>query len=155
MSQTTRPQADVIDPKTLIPPDLYGRLVARIVGEHDLPPEQAERIMSQALAFLAACAFNPSLSLAPSRAVDIGWHTFLLYTREYAAFCEQVAGRFLHHVPDDERELGHDSADAVQRLGVTVEAMRASDLPVEADLWLADGKCSQCYAGCASDPRKA
>lgn len=31
--------------------------------------------------------------------VDRLWHTFITFTREYAAFCEQVAGRFIHHVP--------------------------------------------------------
>ncbi|MFG3440009.1 glycine-rich domain-containing protein [Nonomuraea sp. NPDC047897] len=144
-------EADVIDPRELVTPDLYGRLVARIVAEHCMPEQLADRIMSQALAFLAVCAFNPGSSLAPSRAVDIGWHTFLLDSREYAAFCENVAGVFLHHLPDDAGP--GDSAEAAERLGVTIDAMRAAGLPVDAELWLANGKCSQCYAGCTSDPR--
>ena len=34
--------------------------------------------------------------------VDKAWHAFLLHTREYAEFCHQIAGRFIHHVPTDE-----------------------------------------------------
>ncbi|MEV6906663.1 hypothetical protein [Amycolatopsis sp. NPDC051071] len=53
----------------------------------------------QALAFLAACARNTGTRLAPSDPVGIGWHTFVLHTRDYADFCARIAGRFLHHVP--------------------------------------------------------
>ncbi len=35
----------------------------------------------------------------PSQAVDDLWHAFILYTRDYEAFCEQSFGRFLHHTP--------------------------------------------------------
>jgi hypothetical protein len=33
------------------------------------------------------------------RDVDEIWHTFLLFTREYAAFCQAAFGSFIHHVP--------------------------------------------------------
>ena len=38
-------------------------------------------------------------------AVDELWHTFVIFTREYAAFCDAVAGRFLHHVPEVEGQM--------------------------------------------------
>jgi hypothetical protein len=31
--------------------------------------------------------------------VDELWHTWMLYSRSYVQFCEQVAGRYLHHQP--------------------------------------------------------
>lgn len=55
--------------------------------------------MEQTLAFLAATANQADKPLSPSQPVDIGWHAFILYTREYAEFCQRVAGRFIHHVP--------------------------------------------------------
>lgn len=58
--------------------------------------------MDQALAFLKACADNRGVPLSPGWHVDVGWHAFLLHTREYAEFCHQIAGRFIHHVPTDE-----------------------------------------------------
>jgi hypothetical protein len=35
----------------------------------------------------------------PSVAADALWHHFILYTREYDAFCRQAFGQFLHHRP--------------------------------------------------------
>jgi hypothetical protein len=34
-----------------------------------------------------------------ARAIDLMWHTFLIYTRDYADFCERYFGFFLHHQP--------------------------------------------------------
>ncbi len=35
----------------------------------------------------------------PSRVVDDLWHEFILYTRDYQAFCNLAFGDFLHHTP--------------------------------------------------------
>lgn len=31
--------------------------------------------------------------------VDAMWHTFLLFTKDYAEFCQNYFGRFIHHQP--------------------------------------------------------
>ena len=49
--------------------------------------------------YLLLCAANPSANYGMKGPVDNLWHTFLLFTIDYAAFCESVAGRFIHHVP--------------------------------------------------------
>lgn len=35
----------------------------------------------------------------PSQVVDDLWHDFILFTRNYEAFCDRAFGRFLHHTP--------------------------------------------------------
>jgi len=35
----------------------------------------------------------------PSQAVDDLWHEFILYTKNYDAFCRRAFGQFLHHSP--------------------------------------------------------
>ena len=35
----------------------------------------------------------------PSQVTDDLWHEFILYTRNYQAFCQQAFGRFMHHTP--------------------------------------------------------
>jgi len=35
--------------------------------------------------------------------VDDVWHAFILFTREYAAFCQDAFGTFIHHVPRTSR----------------------------------------------------
>jgi hypothetical protein len=32
--------------------------------------------------------------------VDEVWHAFILFTSDYAAFCDEVFGRFVHHAPN-------------------------------------------------------
>jgi hypothetical protein len=136
--------------ESLISSALFDRLVARIVRDAGVDRELAGRIIRQALAFLVACARNPGTPLAPSRRVDAGWHAFILHTREYADFCERVAGHFIHHAPDDETE--GDRAGAAARTGETVTVLRRTGLPVDEDLWSADrascsSRCQNCCSG--------
>lgn len=35
----------------------------------------------------------------PSQVVDVAWHEFILFTRQYQDFCRKGLGRFLHHTP--------------------------------------------------------
>jgi len=35
----------------------------------------------------------------PSQVVDVAWHEFILFTRQYEHFCNKALGRFLHHTP--------------------------------------------------------
>ncbi|GII78109.1 hypothetical protein Sru01_30910 [Sphaerisporangium rufum] len=144
------PSPPRIEVRQLIPEALFHRLTSRIAREELVSTTEAERIMTQALAFLQACALNPGAGLVPSEKVDIGWHTFVLYTSEYATFCHRIAGRFIHHRPEDEPNPG--TSAPAERIGATVAALRAAGLPVDIELWTHRSACSQCYAGCADDP---
>lgn len=107
---------------------MFRRLRARISKENVVSLEYAGRIMDQALAFLAACA-RTSRPLAPSETVDIGWHTFILYTHEYAEFCERISGSFIHHVPNDSDETG--DVPLVDMMRRTTDAIRAAGFVVD------------------------
>ncbi|MFC4535417.1 glycine-rich domain-containing protein [Sphaerisporangium dianthi] len=152
MTALTDRSAITADPRTLIPPDLFSRLAESLARRENLTAGHAERIMEQALAFLLACGLNPGARLSPSPEIDKGWHTFLTYTREYAAFCSRVAGRFIHHTPDDAPDAESASRPETERIGRTIETMRAAGLPVDAELWIPSTACSQCHQGCYDDP---
>lgn len=100
--------------------------------------------MDQALSFLSACAQHPTLHLAPPFEVDWGWHMFMLHTKEYAEFCNRVAGRFMHHAPADGLE---DGGEAIQK---TAAIMKAAGLPVDEDMWSPRGTgCTNtCHMDC-------
>lgn len=136
------------NPRELIEPTLFGQLAATLARENLLSTALADRITVQTLAFLYACAKNSGKGLAPSRTVDLGWHVFILHTREYAEFCNRVAGRFIHHVPESGALDVHAPAVAS-----TIAAMHDLGLPVDDELWPVAGKCSQCHAGCTDSPR--
>ena len=144
---TARPT--LYDPETLVPAALFAKLAARVERDAKVDREHAERIMRQALAFLLACARNPETPLAPSREVDHGWHAFILHTREYAEFCDRVAGEFIHHAPEDPET---DRAETVARNEMTADVMRRSGLPVDEELWAAgqarcSANCERCCSG--------
>lgn len=136
--------------RTLVKPILFDKLATRITKDHpDLDQQTAERITEQALAFLATAA-TATTPIGPSALVDIGWHTFILHTRDYAQFCDRIAGRFIHHEPELPGEPG-------VPLAATVTAMRAGGYHVDTDLWPAgnadcDSRCHQCHAGCTDSP---
>jgi hypothetical protein len=139
--------------RNLVSEEVFAKLAKRIATEHHVDAAMAERCTDQGLAFLAACAASTE-PLSPSLAADLGWHAFILYTRDYAEFCEQVAGRFIHHVPHEETdERGKEDVQSV--LDRTAAAIRKAGFRVDRELWQADGggdKCSQCHNGCADDP---
>ena len=139
-----------------LPPLLTDRLVARIAAEHpELDAGVPARILDQTLAFLETCA-TATKPVGPSKLVDIGWHTFILYTHEYAEFCDRIAGRFIHHVPDG-APTG-DEWPTVPRadLAATAAVMRREGFRVDAELWsmTAEVDCTQCHAGCTDSPTR-
>lgn len=146
--------AEVLDYKHLIPEALWERLVGRVAEENELPVDQAELIVDGALGFLELCAAHPGHRFVPSRKVDLGWHAFLMYTREYREFCGRVAGRFIHHEPTDDGTKPR-VADANR----TIAFMKKRGIPFRAEVWLRQGSGScdpgppDCGEGdCSSDP---
>lgn len=59
------------------------------------------QLVAQALRqfFLAHLASRLQQVSMPSQVTDDLWHEFILYTRNYEAFCRQAFGRFMHHTP--------------------------------------------------------
>lgn len=128
-----------------VDPALWNRLVRRITKDAEFGTkigdagqqtaiDFAGRILNQTVGFLELIAHNPGVGFSPSRLVDIGWHNFILYTREYAQFCHRIAGRFIHHAPFDEVGVDYGTGHAVR----TVDALRAFGWPVDDLLWTSD-----------------
>jgi hypothetical protein len=133
----------IVDPplvsgRSLIEERLFEVLVGRIVTDHGLERDTAERVMDQALAFLAASGQGIGNTLSPSSLVDIGWHVFLLYTREYTDFCSRTTGRYIHHVPDDSPFAGPAEVQALtpaEARDRTITAIRKAGYAVDEPLW--------------------
>ncbi|MBG0854174.1 hypothetical protein I2W78_20605 [Streptomyces spinoverrucosus] len=139
------------DPITLVDPEVTDRLARRITTDHpDIDEATARRIVGQAAAFIAASGQQPGHSLAPSELVDFGWHTFILHTVDYAAFCRRVAGRFVHHVPTNEGDDTPGGAQATRER--TLAAITAAGYTVDKELWPDMADCTQCHSGCSDSP---
>ena len=138
-------------PRELIAPGLFDKLTLCVMANDGHDQDTAARIVEQALAFLVVCARYPDGHLSPSQTVDAGWHAFIIHTADYAEFCGRVAGRFIHHRPADPGAAPSEQ----HTVGVTIAAMRDAGLAVDPGLWVPKAQCSQCYQGCADDPKGA
>lgn len=51
----------------------------------------------------------------PSQVIDVAWHEFILFTKEYAYFCNKALGRFIHHTPAEAMKTQVDAQDGIKR----------------------------------------
>lgn len=51
----------------------------------------------------------------PSQVVDVAWHEFILFTSNYAEFCNKAFGRFLHHSPAETMQQTTIAQDGIKR----------------------------------------
>lgn len=84
--------------------------------------------------YYAIALLDPNNSHAVSDTVDPFWHTHLLFSQRYHAFCEDVVGVYMHHVP-----LDHDSANQVDNVDAlyayTRRTMSRLFSIVDGDFW--------------------
>ncbi len=81
--------------------ELPRGLFDRLRKQHpELTPKDCQ-LVAQGLRqfFLAHLKSGRRYVSMPSQVVDDLWHEFILYTRNYQAFCRQAFGRFMHHTP--------------------------------------------------------
>jgi hypothetical protein len=88
----------------------FSRII-RITEKHQiadgkaitLSPEEVTLGLKQYYGLIALSPVGTEYAI--SGALDPYWHTHVLDTQEYSAFCKRGPGRFIHHVPldDDDR----------------------------------------------------
>ncbi len=67
-----------------------------------LSDADVQSVMTALKVFFVICnARNKQMVSMPSQVVDVAWHEFILYTRQYKEFCDLGLGGFLHHTPAD------------------------------------------------------
>lgn len=76
----------------------HRELVARLRKKLKLDTAQATVLFTDVKMYLYLCATTRK-ALAPTPSIDAGWHEFLMYTRDYARFCADTLGAFVHHTP--------------------------------------------------------
>jgi len=74
-------------------------VVARISEDIKCSLEEAQCIFEDTKRFLYLCAKHRDSVMFPTPMIDVGWHAFILFTKEYAEFCEMYSGGFIHHWP--------------------------------------------------------
>lgn len=93
----------------------HPQVVRRFAKEYPNLAQDAELIFEDLMRFFWAGRLhekaknvdpsNPDLDFIyimdeEMKSIDQMWHIFLLYTKDYMAFCEEHFGEYLHHLPD-------------------------------------------------------
>jgi hypothetical protein len=73
-------------------------LVRRLQDKLALTEDAARELFADTKRFLLVCGTTPG-NWSPTEPIDEGWHNFILFTQDYAKFCQQNFGRFIHHNP--------------------------------------------------------
>lgn len=122
-------------------------VIRRFAKEHPAEAHRAEEIFADLMRFFWAGRMHeqdkknnprdPSLRFhyimdEEMKSIDQMWHVFLLYTKDYMAFCDDFFGEYLHHLPDlvDKMETDNDSfGDNLERfLSYTYDRLGADVL---------------------------
>src|SRR5581483_6206582 len=101
-----RPEIENFIRQYTFPSGLRSKLTAHLPGVTEQRIEDVLLGLKEYFAlYLDAEGFKLGM---PSKAVDAAWHEFILYTRDYTAFCERAFGFYLHHIPDDPQSPSYD-----------------------------------------------
>ncbi len=100
-----RPLADVLKYRN-------SAVIEKFREAYALPRRDAEALFTEMKRWLWLNARANSLPGSPDvyvfaemTAIDEMWHTFVLFTKDYQAFCYRYFGHFVHHVPNIDRRF--------------------------------------------------
>ncbi|MER8067217.1 hypothetical protein ABTZ59_02730 [Streptomyces sp. NPDC094034] len=134
----------------LVSDQFFARLSKRVMTNNVIAPELADRITEQALAYLATAAQKPkdAPTLYMSPMVDLGWHAFMEYTKQYDEFFVSHGWPKVHHRPCDGYG-GEVYPPAETVLPLTVQAIERAGYNPDPELW--DANRVDCGDTCGDD----
>lgn len=74
-------------------------VIDRVVKEEGWSYGKTRYVYTEMLKYLWLCMQPGNGGISPAPEVDIVWHNFILYTKDYTEFCNEYAGEFIHHSP--------------------------------------------------------
>jgi len=92
-------------------------IIKRVKAQHDyLSDKDMKKVVEATRDYFYICNQAKGKMVAmPSEIVDVFWHEFLLFTREYQAFCKKGIGRFLHHTPTEAMKSPTSAQEGIKR----------------------------------------
>lgn len=77
----------------------FAQVKEKLLLEGEIPPDAIDEAISEFRKYLLLVALGHKSVAMVSREVDTVWHTFILFTKDYAQFSKEAFGFFLHHQP--------------------------------------------------------
>ena len=96
-------------------------IIERIKSKGILAEDLTDQAITEFRKYMALVALGHEELGMHSSEVDEIWHNFILFTREYAEFCERVCGHMIHHRPNTSRrpQLPPTSVDSFKKAYTT------------------------------------
>jgi hypothetical protein len=76
----------------------FDPLVHRMVDKYQWAEDEARSVFEDTKRYLYLARMTGKPLIPPAK-VDEMWHNFILFTADYASFCERRLGKFIHHRP--------------------------------------------------------
>jgi hypothetical protein len=120
-------------------------IVARFQKDFKLSRVKAEELFDDVKRFLWLSSLMDE-PIAPPPVVDDGWHTFIIFTRDYMDFCAKYFGGYRHHRPN-RPEDALDGGKTIRATSIAVkkffggfEKLSKNWAPLQWDI----AKCAKC-----------
>lgn len=121
-------------------------IAARYQQMYDVPHHEVLRHERELKRYLVLRSRSSADAFPTPRVVDQLWHVFLLYTRDYMAFCDILGGGFIHHVPTETSPAIEQVTERYRQMLEEYEELFRESPP--SDLWPALGAASTGLADC-------
>ena len=109
-------------------------IVAHYADSYSLSLDTARTHERELKRYLALRALDPDGVYGMAGVVDKLWHAFILFTKDYARFCREAVGSFVHHVPRTKRE-GVDSSPYDAYARTLAAYQRVFGEPAPREIW--------------------
>lgn len=124
----------------------FSQVQEKLLKSGALAPTVIEEAIKEFRKYLTLVVLGYKNVGMNSREVDEVWHTFILFSRDYMVFCNEVFGHYLHHQPSiPSQPLG---AEPRERF---LEAYRL-EFGEPPAIWMAGPTDGCCGEDCSPDP---
>jgi len=79
-------------------------IISRFLDMFDVTEDEAKDLFTETRKFLFICQLKGVFIPDDLLIIDEMWHNFVLFTKDYQAFCDTHFGRYFHHLPASKKE---------------------------------------------------
>lgn len=129
-------------------------LIARFRKDLGVDENEASELFSDMKRFLWLTSLYDE-PIAPPPKIDSAWHTFIIFTEDYASFCTKYFGYFLHHrprAPDDPSDGGVIMHRTIGAIEAHLRGFQSLSGNWSFPHLKEDGSCSSDSVSCAPTP---
>lgn len=99
----------------------HPQVIRKLQDKEGLAEEEAKNLFQDTLRFLYLCGTGNG-GHVPTARIDLAWHYFVLFTKDYRDFCDRYFGRFIDHQPGHQAET---KAQTLQQINNTLQQARS------------------------------